>query len=182
MQFSSYKNHKSFFVVCCIKYIHLIHYVAFIDSSVYDSTDKRSTASYLKDNLSKFFAIVQYSTTILVIDLDASNGNLNEAREISFPSLTFTSYQLHVSGGISDNMLFCSTLTSSTQYQIVTFINTDSWTLTSYNTPSSNVTLFGFSKLYDTDKIALGLIKDSSQGFSLRAAYDKLNYTELYTQ
>ena len=135
----------------------------------------------MKDDLSKYFAIVQLETTLFIVDLDGSNGNLNDVREISFPSLTFTSLETHAGGAISDSMLICSTQTDSSKYHIISLINTDTWTLTSYNAPSGNMTFFGFSKLFDTDQIILILSLGSNQPFSLKTAYNKLNYTELYT-
>ena len=135
----------------------------------------------MKIDSSKYFAIVQLETTIFVADFDPANGNLNEAREIAFPSLTFTSQELNAGGAASDNMLVCSTLTSSSQYHIITFINTDSWTLTSFKASGGSITLLGFSEFFNTDQIVLAYDKDSSEFFSIQASYDKLNYTELYT-
>ena len=135
----------------------------------------------MKNDLSKFFAIGQLVTTVVIFDFDPSNGSLNDARELSFPSLTFTSMQFHASGAISDNKLLVSTKTSSSEYYIVSIINTDAWTVSSYQA-QPNVILFfvGFSKLFSTDQIVLTL-RQASIYFAIRTAYDKLNMTELFT-
>ena len=137
--------------------------------------------SYLKNDLSKFFAIGELTTTLFIFDLDPSNGNMNDVRELSFPSLTFTSLQMDAGGAISDNILVCSILTSSTEYHIINIINTDTWTVSSYNAPSGSITLLGFSLLFSTDQIVLSYEGPSSEYFTIRIAYDKLNLTELYT-
>ena len=135
----------------------------------------------MKNDLSKFFAIGQLATTLVIFDFDPSNGNLNDARELSFSSLTFTSMLYLIGGAISDNKLLVSTKTSSSEYYIVSIINTDAWTVSSYQA-QPNVILFfvGFSKLFSTDQIVLTL-RQASIYFAIRTAYDKLNMTELFT-
>ena len=138
-------------------------------------------SSYVKNDLSKFFSIGQLETTVVIFDFNPSNGSLNDARELSFPSLTFTSMQLHASGAISDNKLLVSTKTSSSEYYIVSIINTDAWTVSSYQAQPNVILLFvGFSKLFSTDQIVL-TFRQTSIYFAIRTAYDKLNMTELFT-
>ena len=139
-------------------------------------------SSYLKNDLSKFFAIGQLETTVVIFDFDPSNGNLNDAREISFSSLTYTSMQLHAGGAISDNKLLCSTKTATSEYYIVSIINTDTWTVSSYQSQPNIINfLIGFSELFSQDQIVLGIRKQTSGYFTIRTAYDKLNMTELFT-
>ena len=136
----------------------------------------------MKNDLSKFFAIGQLETTVVIFDFDPSNGNLNDARELSFPSLTFTSMELHAGGAISDNKLLFSTLTSSSEYFIVGIINTDTWTVSSYQAQPNIINfLLDFSQLFSTDQIVLCIRAKTSGHFTIRTAYDKLNMTELFT-
>ena len=139
-------------------------------------------SSYLKNDLSKFFAIGQLETTVVIFDFDPSNGSLNDARELSFPSFTFTSMTIQAGGAISDNKLLFSTKTSTSVYYIVSIINTDTWTVLSYQAqPNIINSLMGFSNLFSTDQIVLCIKKQTSGYFTLRTAYDKLNMTELFT-
>ena len=135
----------------------------------------------MKNDHSKFFAIGQLVTTVVIFDFDPSNGSLNDARELSFPSLTFTSLVMNPSGAISDNKLFFSTKTSTSEYYIVGVINTDTWTVLSYQAqPNIINSLIGFSKLFSTDQIVLCIRAKTSGHFTIRTAYDKLNMTELF--
>ena len=139
-------------------------------------------SSYVKNDLSKFFSIGQLETTVVIFDFNPSNGSLNDARELSFPSLTFTSMELHASGAISDNKLLCSTKTATSEYYIVSIINTDTWTVSSYQSQPNIINfLLGFSELFSQDQIVLSISKQTSGYFTIRTAYDKLNMTELFT-
>ena len=135
----------------------------------------------MKNDLSKFFAIGQLATTLVIFDFDPSNGNLNDARELSFSSLTFTSMQYYIGGAISDNKLLFSTLTSSSEYFIVGIINTDTWTVSSYQAqPNTVFSIFSFSEIFSTDQIVLSFEKTIPGYLTLRTAYDKLDMTELF--
>ena len=81
--------------------------------------------SYLENDLSKYFAVGQLAATSFVFDIDPSNGNLNDARELSFPSLALATVQLQAGGAISDNILVCSMLSTSPLYHVINIINTD---------------------------------------------------------
>ena len=139
-------------------------------------------SSYLKNDLSKFFAIGQLETTVVIFDFDPSNGSLNDARELSFPSLTFTAMQFYSQDAISDNKLLFSAETNTSDYYIVSIINTDTWTVSSYQTRFNIIyRVAGFTELFSTDQIVLCIMTRTPGYFTLRTAYDKLNMTELFT-
>ena len=139
-------------------------------------------SSYLKNDLSKFFSIGQLETTVVIFDFDPSDGSLNEARELSFPSLTFSDMQLHISGAISDNKLLFSADTNTSEYYIVGIINTDTWIVSSYQERSIIIEqLLGFSELFSTDQIVLNMRNATFKFVTIRVAYDKLDMTELFT-
>ena len=152
----------------------------FLDIGVYSDKLNRRIFTYLKDDLSKFFAIEQLRTTLFMVDMNPSNGTLNTVREISFPSLNFTSVVFRGGGSISDNVMVCSVRTSDSQYHILHIINTDTWTLTSYQGLINEQEILGFSQIFDTDQVVLTYLGANSDYFTLKTAYDKLDLTELY--
>ena len=90
--------------------------------------------------------------------------------------------QLHISGAISDNKLLFSADTNTSEYYIVGIINTDTWIVSSYQERSIIIEqLLGFSELFSQDQIVLSIYKQTSEFFTIRSAYDKLNMTELFT-
>ena len=137
--------------------------------------------SYVKDDLSKFFAIGQLGTTFVVFDFDPSNGNLNDARELSFPSLTSTRLEFSSSGAISDNMLvLCGRDNRNTT--VVNFLNTDTWTVSSFNAEEDVIFhILGYSQLFSTDQIVLLIRESQRKNYVIKTAYDRLNLTELFT-
>ena len=138
--------------------------------------------SNLNNDSSKYFVLIQREISGLILNLDPSSGNLNEAKDISFPTLSHTSVQIQAGGLISNNQLMFSILGVAPTTFIVNFVNTDTWEAISFNTEiGTSLTIYNFSPLFNTDQIVLAYSR-ISDFHTLQTAYDKLHMTELYTQ
>ena len=138
--------------------------------------------SNLNNDASKYFVLIHRQISGLILNLDPSSGNLNEAKDISFPTLSHTSVQIQAGGLISNNQLMFSFKGISPSTFIVNFINTDTWEAISFNTEiGTTLAIYNFSPLFNTDQIVLACSKGSDY-YTLQTAYDKLHMTESYTQ
>ena len=138
--------------------------------------------SNLNNDASKYFVLIQREISGLILNLDPSNGNLNEAKDISFPTSSHAGIQIHASGLISNNQLIYTFVGFSPPIPIVAFINTDTWEAISFSMEAGTyVITYNFSPLFNTDQIVLAYSR-SPDYFTLQIAYDKLHMTELYTQ
>ena len=106
-----------------------------------------------------------------------SNGSLIEAKQLGYDS-SFTNPKIDANGRISDNKIVHSIKVASTSRCFVTFINIDTWELKSFYAEGS-IRLKGLSSLFNTDQIFMAFIY-SPNYFTIKTAYDKLNYTELF--
>ena len=143
----------------------------------YTITSRRLYYSYINDASTKYVWSTQLSTTFIVFVFYPSNGSLIEAKQLGYDS-SFTNPKIDANGRISDNKIVHSIKVASTSRCFVTFINIDTWELKSFYAEGS-IRLKGLSSLFSTDQIFMAFIY-SPNYFTMRAAYDKLNYTELF--
>ena len=148
--------------------------------NVYSDKFKRNMFSFVNDDSSKLINILQVDLFPVVIVLNPADGTLIDARRIE-NNLTYDSARLQASGKISSNIFLVSIITDTPIYNLLSFINTDTWEMTSY-TSENVIKSLGFSSLFNSDQIVLILQDPSYSNFGLQASYDKLHMTELYNQ
>ena len=166
----------------CIFFTTIFYLIYYIDSSLYNISTKRRIISNLNNDSSKYFVLIHRELSGLVLSLDPSNGNLNEAKDISFPTSSYTSLQILAGGLISNNLLIYTIAGTAPTTSIVAFINTDTWEAISFSADEGvYANTYNFSPLFNTDQIILAGSR-SSDFYTLQTAYDKLHMTELYTQ
>ena len=147
---------------------------------VYSDKFLRNIFSFVNDDSSKLINILQVGLFPVVIVLNPADGTLIDARRIE-NNLTYASARLRASGKISSNIIMVSIITDTPVYNLLNFINTDTWEMTSY-TSENVIKSLGFSSLFNSDQIVLILQDPSFSYFGLQASYDKLHTTELYNQ
>ena len=140
--------------------------------------DRKDTYSFLNDDFSKYFAIFQQTTSSVVLAINSTNGSLMEAKRITYPEASISNTSTSYCGKLSDNKLLVSFL-STNDYHYIDILNTDNWDQLSYNTTGNRI-LYKASPIFNTDQVAL--FYGGATNFRLQTAYNKLNYTEIFTQ
>ena len=146
---------------------------------IYSTSTYWRSSTFLNNDSSKLITVMQVEQAPIVIVLNPTDGTLIDARKVEY-GLNNTSGLLQASGRISNNAIMIS-FSFSTQYSPLVFINTDTWDLTSYSSNVFNVPS-GFTPLFSTDQIVLLIQTNTPDFFTLQAAYDKLNTTELFSE
>ena len=148
---------------------------------IYATVNFRNTYGHLSSDSTKYSCILYRENSYQIIVLNSNNGTLIETKHLTY-STNFTGVSLVANGWISDDMIVLSLSTSTENSNMVDFINTNDWTLTSFK-GSSRTELGGFSQLFNTDQIILLLQDiDNQVDFSLQIGYDKFHMTEFFTQ
>ena len=134
--------------------------------------------SFLNDDSNRLINIMQIQLLPIVIVLNPADGTLIDAKKIDY-NLTYSFAQINACGKVSNNMAIVFFTGITPNVSPLTFINTETWELTSY---ISTVYIFGagFTPLFNTDQIVMLLRTIPLDYLTLQAAYDKLNATEFF--
>ena len=145
------------------------------------SASTRRMHSFLNNNLTKYVATAQYSSDTVVFVLHPSNGSVVEIKLISY-SQSGTAPWLNANGRVADDKIIHSFTVGSPNRLLLSIINIETWEINSYYFSSITYTNF-FTPIFNSDQIFL-VLEDypASEFYVFRAAYDKLNYTELFTE
>ena len=140
----------------------------------------RSTFSHLNDALTKYYSIYQQNASSVIFVLNPADGNLTEVKHITYPQ-SVTGSQPTYCGRLSDNQIIVSFSSTGYDYQFIDIINTDTWEQISYS--STYLILISASPIFNSNQVILSFGTSSTAGlFSMQAAYDMLNFTEVFTQ
>ena len=147
----------------------------------FSSSSRRKLYTYMNNASTKYVCAGHLSTSSFVFVFHPNNGSIIEVKQINY-DLSYSSPIINANGRISDDKIILAMKVSSTTRFFVTFINIDTWDLNSFYAEGS-YDLEGFSSLFNTDQIYM-IFDDSTNSidFTIRATYDKLHYTELFSQ
>ena len=137
--------------------------------------------SFLNENLTKYVATAQYVSDTVVFVLHPSNGSVVEIKLISYSqSVSYPS--LSANGRVADDKIIHSLTVSGPYRLLLSIINIETWEINSYYSSGRTYTDF-FTPLFNSDQIFL-VMDDWSTGesYTLRAVYNKLKYTEVFTE
>ena len=155
-----------------------------IESNVLEDTyitnDMMKQMSFLSDDSTKYYNILQVTLSPVVIILNPADGALLDGRKIDLSISALAGY-FWASGRVSSNMIMVSFQAIVPASYHLFFINTDTWELTSYQIEGSDVKVFGFAPLFNTNQIFLEM-EYSGSPFILQTAYDKLHLAEIFNQ
>ena len=149
---------------------------------MYSSTQTRNTYSYLNDDSSKFFSLTRGNSSFNIVVLYPNNGSHIETKIIASPVNNITSIYFDANGRFTSNILMIYYCVASSSTDYLFFINTDSWTSTSY-VGGKTRRLLNYSPIHSAQQIVL-LFNEPLSGFdyTVQSAYDKLNMTEFFSQ
>lgn len=138
--------------------------------------------TYVNNDTSKFYWLIQGSTFFNVLVMHPSNGSYIESKIVT--SSSGDAVNTVISGGrFSESlMLIHYTLITGAFRDYLTFLNVDDWTATSY--VQTNIRfLSGFSTVFGTNEIMLLFAQSNPNlDYSIQTDYDKLNLTQMYTE
>ena len=161
--FRFHKSLKSNFILCI--------------EDAFATVSQKDAYTYLNDDFSKYFAIFQQSMTSVIFVFNSSSGGLMEAKHIAYPA-TLAGTTNSYCGKLSNNRMLVS-FTSSDPIHYIDILNTDDWEQLSYTSTKVSA-LYKVSTLSNSDQIILSY--GTTNYFSLKVAYNKLNLTEVFTE
>ena len=130
--------------------------------------------------MAEYTVIHQLYDSVFLTVLNVTNGNKIIAKEFQYQNLTAgASFQIQASGKISDTKVVIGIRDNSAH--ILTFVDVVTWNANTFYAAGSGIFIQSFVPLFSTDQIILMYQGVNSEHYTLQAAYDKLNLTEMYT-
>ena len=149
----------------------------------YSTASNRRLNSFMDRRSNQYTAITHSQSSSVVMVFNLRNGNLIEARQLQYPTNLSSTYIISANGQVSNDKIVVSLASES--LGVLSIVDTTDWSHISYQTSGFHVPV-SISELFDTDQIIINFATNvtarSDLAYSLQAAYDMLNYTEIYTK